>query len=166
LHTWFQMFLGFNLAMGRTIGKILGRVAGPGSGPKRKRVRLGRFLPKPKPLASLQLDFTEIAGPAPLTSPGCSSRPESTSPAVPERFRFCLLPEMGPAKFQSPSRSASPPRWHRSFWFRCLWLFLLIISLCRAVLVLFWQLRWSLSPLLWGFLSSVLLLPLGQLRWE
>jgi hypothetical protein len=29
LHTWFQMFLGFNLAMGQTIGKILGHAAGP-----------------------------------------------------------------------------------------------------------------------------------------
>jgi hypothetical protein len=84
LHTWFQMFLGFYLAMGRTIGKILGRAAGPDSGPKRIRVRLGRFLPKAKPLASLQPDFTKIAGLAPSTSSGYSSRPESTSPTIPE----------------------------------------------------------------------------------
>jgi hypothetical protein len=82
LRTWFQMFLGFNLALGLAIGKFLGCAAGPGSGSKHKRVRLGRFLPKPKPLVSLKSDCTEIAVPAPSTSLGCSSRLESMSPLV------------------------------------------------------------------------------------
>lgn len=100
LHTWFQMFLGFNLAMGRTIGKILSCVVEPGSGPRRRRVRLGQFLPKPKPLASLQPDFTEIAGPAPSTFPGYSSRPESTSLAVPEAAQ--VLSSSGDGSSQVP----------------------------------------------------------------
>jgi hypothetical protein len=109
LHTWLQMFLGFNLAMGRTIGKILGCATGPDSGPKCRRVRLGLLLPKPKPLTSLQPDFTEIAGSAPSTSPGYSSWPESTSPAVPEAVQVLSSSEDGSSQVPISKPFGFPP---------------------------------------------------------
>ncbi|XP_062148491.1 uncharacterized protein LOC133857298 isoform X1 [Alnus glutinosa] len=123
LHMWFRMFLGFNLALGLAIGKFLGCAAGPDSGSKHKRVRLGRVLPKPKPLVSLKLDSTKIAGLVPSTSLGCSSRLKSTSPLV-SGDAACRWLWWSQAKFQPPSRSVFPLCQRRSCWFRCLWLLL------------------------------------------
>lgn len=82
LCTWIRLLVDFNLTLGRVIGKLLGCSAGFGLGPKRRGVRLGRFLPKPKSKVSLQLVVSEGAGLAPTIVLGCSSRPELTSLAV------------------------------------------------------------------------------------
>jgi hypothetical protein len=74
MHSWVQIIVSFNLAMGQVVGS--------GRGLKRKGVRLSRFLPrpKPKPKATLLLDAYEGSGPVPTVVRRCSPRPEFSPP--------------------------------------------------------------------------------------
>jgi len=76
------MYVSFNRVLGRAVGKLLGRSAGSGMGSKRIGVRLGRFLPKPIPIASFMSKHTKGAGQASSIFLGCPPWPESTSPTV------------------------------------------------------------------------------------
>jgi len=83
LRAWIKLYVSFNRVLGRAVGKLLGRAAGSGMGSKRRGDRLGRFLPKPIPLASFRLKkHIEGAGKASSVFLGCPPRPESTSPTV------------------------------------------------------------------------------------
>jgi len=49
LHTWRNLLVSLYLVLGRVFGKRLGRSTRTSKGLKRKGLRLGRFLPRPKP---------------------------------------------------------------------------------------------------------------------
>jgi len=111
------MLVSLNLALGRTVWKIMGRTvwkflgrsAGSGWGPKRRRVRLGRLLNKPKLRASLQSDTSEFAGQVLTTVFGRSSRPEFSSPAGSGLVMALSSSGIGSSSLQEPRVSPLSP---------------------------------------------------------
>jgi len=77
LHTWRNLLVSLYLALGRVFGKRLGRSSGSRKGLFRKGLRLGWFLPRPKPKVLQQPKV--LVGAIPTAIRGSLLRPEISS---------------------------------------------------------------------------------------
>jgi hypothetical protein len=77
LHTWRNLLVSLYLALGRVFGKRLGRSSGSRNGLFCKGLRLGRFLPRPKPKVLQQPKV--LVGAIPTAIRGSLLRPEISS---------------------------------------------------------------------------------------
>jgi hypothetical protein len=79
LHTWRNLLVSLYLALGPVFGKRLGWSTGTSKGLKRKGLRLGRFLPRPKPKVLQQRKA--LVGAVSMAVRGCLLRPEISTTA-------------------------------------------------------------------------------------
>jgi len=121
LRTWSKRAIGFNMVLGRAAKKLLGRLAG--NGLRRKGLRLGRFMPKPRSSRSSSFlpettlvtssglcedNLSKSMMEFPYGDPLCEDRPGGGSSLVKSAPPF-VFPPLSATEISSPAALAAPP---------------------------------------------------------